>query len=234
MNNKLLTAATLSLMAVATTAQADLSTTVNVTSDYTFNGVSQTDSSPALQASLDYANESGLYVGTWASNLDFGASDDTNIEWDFYIGKGYTLTENVSVDLGLAYYTYHGENFSDNYNYAEVYSKFGFSNELGQSEVNFWYANDYAGSKAGHWIVMLGHTFTIAQGHDVRVSADRSTSLDEEKWAWGDSSSYNHYRVEYNTSYQGFNINLAAETTNLDWDSADERVVLSVSRSFGL
>lgn len=234
MNKKLLAVTTVGLITLATNAQAELSTTVNLASDYTFNGVSQTDSSPALQASFDYANDSGLYAGTWASNLDFGASDDTNLEWDFYLGKGYALSEQVSLDLGLAYYTYHGDGFSSDYNYAEAYSKFAFANEYGTSELNFWYANDYAGTDAGHWIVMLAHTFNITEGHDVRVSADRSTSLDEKKFMWDDSSSYQHYRVEYMTNYKGFNINVAAETTNLDWDSADERLVLSISRSFAL
>lgn len=234
MNNKFITTTALGLMTLAASAQAELSTTVNLTSDYTFNGVSQTDNGPALQASFDYGNDNGFYAGTWASTLDFGPGDDTNVEWDFYLGKGYALSDTLGLDLGIAYYTYHGESISSDLNYAEAYAKFAIENQLGASEVNFWYANDYAGSDAGHWIVMLAHTFTLSSGHDVRVSADRSSSLDEDKLMWGDSKNYNHYRIEYMTSYSGFDINLAAETTNLDWDTADERIVLSISRSFGL
>jgi len=230
------------LIAIATTgllivgsAQAELSSTVKVASDYTFNGVSQTDNGAALQASLDYAFDNDLYVGTWASNLDFGQADDTNIEWDFYVGKYWQLNEKVGLDAGIAYYTYHGDSASSTYKYAELYSKFGFNSDLGDSELNFWYAWDYFGEDAGHYIVMAAHTFEVSEGHNVRVSFDRSTSTDAAKWVWGNGDkSYNHYRVEYMTSVGGFDINLAAEDTNMDWDTADSRVVLSVSRTFSL
>jgi|TARA_R110002050_G_scaffold124942_2_gene244312 uncharacterized protein (TIGR02001 family) len=88
MNTTIKKLALLSLFTLPTSVMAgELSTTVNATSDYTFNGVSQTDNSPALQASLDYAADDGWYVGAWASNVDFGGGDDTWLELDFYAGK---------------------------------------------------------------------------------------------------------------------------------------------------
>ena len=58
-------AAALPLALLSTSAMADLSTTVTLASDYTFNGVSQTMNDPAIQGSLDYAfADSGVYVGT--------------------------------------------------------------------------------------------------------------------------------------------------------------------------
>ena len=58
-------AAALPLALLSTSAMADLSTTVTLASDYTFNGVSQTQNDPAIQGSLDYAfADSGMYVGT--------------------------------------------------------------------------------------------------------------------------------------------------------------------------
>ena len=134
--------ALLGLLAIPTTAMAGLSSTVNLTSDYTFNGVSQTDNGPALQASLDYGFDSGWYVGSWASNVDFGDGDDTWLEWDFYAGKYFELTDRVSLDVGIAYYTYHGDSFSDDYKYPEAYTKFGYASSLGQTELNFWYSWD--------------------------------------------------------------------------------------------
>jgi|TARA_R110002126_G_scaffold275038_1_gene420396 uncharacterized protein (TIGR02001 family) len=82
--------------------------------------------------------------------------------------------------------------------------------------------------------MMAAHTFTVAEGHDIRVSFDRSTSQDENKWAWGDSDSYNHYRAEYMTSWEGFDFNLAVEDTSLDSDISDTRAVVSVARTFSL
>jgi uncharacterized protein (TIGR02001 family) len=236
MNKSIIALATSCLLTLSGVATADVSSTVNLASDYTFNGVSQTSNDPALQVSLDYAAESGFYAGTWASNVDFGGTDDTNIEWDAYIGQYYQLNDNIGLDVGIAYYTYHGDSASDTYNYPEAYTKFGYNSSLGDTELNFWYSWDYFGLDVDHYIAMVAHTFEVAPGHSVRVSFDRSTSADEAKWFWGEigKDAYNHYRVEYMTSWKGFDFDLALEDTSMNIDTADTRVVLSVSRTFSL
>ena len=223
----------LPLVLASSHAAADWSATLTGVSDYTFNGVSQTQNDPALQGSIDKAFDNGVYAGSWASNVDFGG--DTDLEWDFYVGRYLELNSNWSVDYGIAYYSYHGGDNSSDGNYPEVYSKFGYASEYGQTEFNFWYSWDYFGTGAGHTIAMVAHTFEIAEGQSLRASFDVSNSLDGNKYAWdGNDSSYHHYRLAYQTAFKGFNIEVAAENTNLDWDTADERVVLSVSRTFDL
>ncbi|TMP43217.1 TorF family putative porin, partial [Pseudoalteromonas sp. S1688] len=97
MNNKLKQLfIALPFTVLSTTAAANWSTTITAASDYTFNGVSQTDNDPALQASLDYAYDNGVYAGVWASNVDFG--DDTDFELDAYVGRYIQLNEQVSLD----------------------------------------------------------------------------------------------------------------------------------------
>jgi len=232
MNKTLIAAATTCLLTLSTSVLADVSATVNLASDYTFNGVSQTDNGPALQASLDYAADSGFYAGTWASNVDFGSGDDTNIEWDAYVGQYFQLNEKFGLDAGIAYYTYHGDDASSTYKYPEVYTKFGYSSSMGDSEVNFWYSWDYFGADVGHYIAMVAHTFEVAPGHNIKVTFDRSTSADENKYAWDGKDAYNHYRVEYMTSWKGLDFDLALEDTDMGWDTADTRVVLSVSHTY--
>ncbi len=243
--NKLLVA--MGALAISTSAMADLSATATVASDYTFNGVSQTDSEPALQGSFDYSQASGLYAGTWASNIDFG--DDTNLEWDFYVGQYLELNDTVSVDAGIAHYTYHGQDASvaeekadsSDGNYSEAYAKFGFASEFGQSEFNLWYAWDYFGYDVSHYIVMAAHSYEVAPGHTLRASFDQSTSQNDARYAWGDSASYMHYRLAYQTSFEGFDLEVAAESTDIDdtadfsyfEDRSDARIVATVSRSFG-
>ncbi len=232
MNKSIIAITSSTLLALSTSASANISSTVNLASDYTFNGVSQTDNSPALQASFDYAADSGFYVGTWASNVDFGAADDTNIEWDAYAGQYFQLNEKVGLDVGIAYYTYHGDSASDTYAYPEAYAKLGHNSALGDSEVNFWYSWDYFGTGAGHYIAMVAHTIEVAQDHNIKFTFDRSISIDENKWAWDGKDAYNHYRVDYMTSWNEFDFNLAVEDTSMDVDIADTRVVFSVSRTF--
>lgn len=239
MKKTLLACAVSTALLAPSLVNADVSANVGLVSDYTFNGVSQTDNGPALQAGLDY-DAGVLYVGTWASNVDFGDTDDTNIEWDFYAGKYFQVSQAVSIDAGLAYYTYHGQDneagrtASDDYAYPEAYGKFGLASELGQSELNLWYSWDYFGLGGGHHIVMLAHSIEVAEGHSLRLSVDQSTSMDDEKWQWDGEDSYVHYRLGYETSFEGFDLSLAVEDTSMsDVDTADARVVAGISRSFG-
>lgn len=234
MNKNVLAITSSCLLALSASATAEVTSTVNLTSDYTFNGVSQTGNDPALQASLDYAADNGFYAGTWASNVDFGGTDDTNIEWDAYVGKYYQLNEKIGLDAGIAYYTYHGDSASDTYNYSEAYAKFGYSSSAGNTEFNFWYSWDYFGVDVNHYIAMIAHTVEVAPGHSIKVTFDRSTSSNENKWAWEDGDAYNHYRVEYMTNWKGFDFDLALEDTSMDNKFSDARVLFSVSRTFSL
>ena len=75
-----LAAAALSLTAMA--AQAEVTGNAAVVSDYNWRGITQTSQDPALQAGIDYAHDSGFYLGAWGSNVDFGDCCDENVEID--------------------------------------------------------------------------------------------------------------------------------------------------------
>lgn len=80
--------ALVSEMALLTgTAHAGVSGTVTATNDYDFRGISQSATDIALQGSLDWAHDSGFFLGAWASNVDFsspGADFKEDIEVDLY------------------------------------------------------------------------------------------------------------------------------------------------------
>ena len=59
------------LLAGAGVAQAELSANIGVASNYYFRGITQTDDGAAVSGGIDYNHESGFYVGTWMSNIDF-------------------------------------------------------------------------------------------------------------------------------------------------------------------
>lgn len=83
-------------------------------SQYIFRGLTQTDRKPALQGGFDYSHASGLYAGTWASNIswlhDGGAySNGGSLEWDFYGGYKNTFGKSdFTYDIGTLYYWYPG------------------------------------------------------------------------------------------------------------------------------
>lgn len=81
---------------------------LTLATDYRFRGISQTFKQPALQGGVDYAHESGLYLGNWNSNVNEGAGFPRgNIEMDFYGGWKKTWGD-WGLDLGAIYYVYPG------------------------------------------------------------------------------------------------------------------------------
>ena len=123
------------LAMVSSVAVAGFSGTATLTSDYDYRGISQTDTHPALQGSVDFAADTGFYAGIWASNVDFGAGDP-NAEVDFYTGWGGG--EDITWDLGITYYTYINEG---SINYPEAHLGVGWK----YFDAKAWYAWDYSG-----------------------------------------------------------------------------------------
>ncbi|CUS49478.1 MAG: TIGR02001 family outer membrane protein [Idiomarinaceae bacterium HL-53] len=216
-----------SLLTFAPQASAEWSSTFTLASDYLFNGVSQTDESPAFQASLDWAGENGWYAGTWASNVDFG--DDTDLEIDLYAGIWHELSDNTYLDIGIAQYTYHGGDSSSDGNYAEVYAAYG----VGNTEFRAWYAWDYFGSDAGHFIIMATHTIPYSDQLSFELGIDRSASLDDNKLEWEPGKdAYIHYHVTAHYSLPSFDLSLGVHSTDLD-TYGDTTVLLTLSKTLG-
>ena len=108
------------------------SANVGLFSQYVFRGISQTDEKPAIQGGFDVSHKSGFYVGTWASNISWisdGNPDATaSMEWDFYGGYKFNITDDFTGDLGVLQYYYPGSypaNFT-NPNTTEVYFNLGW------------------------------------------------------------------------------------------------------------
>lgn len=99
-----------------------VSGSVSLVSDYRFRGVSQSDKDPAIQGTIQINHKSGLYIGTFASNLaGWGTFGGPNIESDIFGGFKFNASESVSIDVGLTWYMYAGgANTTD---FAEPYVK---------------------------------------------------------------------------------------------------------------
>lgn len=94
-----------------------LSYNIGATTDYRYRGISQTGKKPAINGGIDYAHNSGFYIGTWASSItwlkDTTANPNTTkgpVEIDVYGGYKGSLAEGVGYDLGGLYYWYAGNN----------------------------------------------------------------------------------------------------------------------------
>ena len=101
---------------------AEFESNVALSSDYIWRGMTQTAEEPAISGGFDIAGESGLYFGTWASNVEFG--DGAALELDWYAGYAAELDNGFSYDIGYLAYTYPGE---DSLDFEEIYVGFGYS-----------------------------------------------------------------------------------------------------------
>jgi uncharacterized protein (TIGR02001 family) len=101
---------------------AELSANVSVTNNYIWRGLSQTENEAAVQGGIDWAHQSGFYVGTWVSNVNYGAADVYSYEHDVYAGFGGQIGE-ISYDVGYLYYNYDDE---AEFDFGEIYGTLGF------------------------------------------------------------------------------------------------------------
>ena len=102
--------------APAPTPEHTLTGNVGFFSQYIFRGLTQTDREPALQGGFDYAHSSGLYAGTWASNISW-LRDQTafRLTAAAAVSSGTSTAAtrapspaDFSYDLGTLYYWYPG------------------------------------------------------------------------------------------------------------------------------
>ena len=99
----------LALFAIAgfTAAHAQVTGNLGLTSDYRFRGISQSQNAPAIQGGVEYAHESGLYVGNWNSSVSSQVyTNGSGVESDLYGGFKKDVYKGITVDLGTYNYFY--------------------------------------------------------------------------------------------------------------------------------
>jgi uncharacterized protein (TIGR02001 family) len=225
--------ATLGLLAAAAAAQAEVSSTWTLTNDYDFRGASQSAKDPAVQASIDYANESGWYLGAWASNVDFGSEAGIDYEVDLYTGFSGGDEEGLGWDVGFVYYAYPDESDA---NYPEIYGKISH----GMFSGALFYSNDYVGSSENAIYVSGDVGVPIADtGFSVTAHAGYSFG---DFWDQGDGSEYIDWSIGGSYTVGNFDLALKWVDTTLDdsdfWFSSDDvnntegRVIFTISTTF--
>jgi len=102
---------------------------VSAVSDYRYRGVSLTENDPAAQGTINYDDPSGLYVGTFLSNVRFAYASGSEAQVLSFAGYVWQLPSGVSGEVGVDYSLFtrtHG------YDYPEVYLGFASGNLSGR------------------------------------------------------------------------------------------------------
>ena len=220
----------LGLLAAAGVANAEVSSTWTLTNDYDFRGFSQSAKDPAIQGSVDYAAESGFYVGAWASNVDFGDDADVNYEVDLY--AGFSGGETLLWDAGIVYYAYPDDS---DFNYAEIYAGLGYE----WFEGKLWYSNDFGGDATeGDTSAIYAEanaTVALPQNFSVLLHAGLSTGD-----YWDDVNGDDQIDYSLGVGYTAGNFDLALKYVDTDSDvvitddvfNNEGRVIFTVATTF--
>jgi uncharacterized protein (TIGR02001 family) len=207
------TASALALAISGSIAQAEesgpsFSANVSVTTDYRFRGISQTDSGPALQGGVDLDLGNGVYLGTWASQVDFAyGADETKFEQDFYGGYAGETAGGVGYDVGYIFYAYHGSDKDEDYQ--EVYGSLSF----GDASLGFAYSDDYWFQSGEFYYLSAGYSFALPS--DVALDLSAGLNLFDEEIFLDGSDSYIDYSVSVSKDFAGVSLSAALVGTDV-------------------
>ena len=218
---------------------------VGFVSEYRYRGISQTDMKPALQGGFDYAHASGVYLGTWASNVswlsDTGLAK-SSLEWDFYGGfKG--AAGDFGYDFGVLQYYYPG-NFdawkaagSPKPNTTELYAagtwkmltlkySHAVSDIFGFPDSN----NSYYIDLAGNFDLGSGFTLGAHYGHQKIKTSLVAVDCSYNDWKLGVSKEL--VGLTWGLNYVDTDANSNCYTNYRGKNLGNGTVVLSVSKTF--
>ena len=194
------------------------------TSDYVFRGISQTDNDPTIQGGVDLGYGI-IYLGAWASGLDFGddpatSGSDAQVEIDWYGGVKPTWNSpfgEMDLDFGVIYYTYPGANdFAANLDYVELKAGYSWSPlhpKLTTGAI-VYYSPDYFAETGSVWTI---ESLAAFEFHKVHVFTPVINGLIG--WQKGDSDDGYFVNVNGNDDeYYYWNAGLALSVDNITFD----------------
>ncbi len=210
-----------------------VSANIALTTDYYFRGISQTGNDGAIQGGFDWAHDSGLYAGVWASNVDFG---ETHLEVDTYIGFANTL-DSIGVDYKVEFLRY---NYNDaNYETNEVSVGLRYRYFSG----SYSYSDDWYDSDESANYFKLGFNYELPLNHTFSLSVGKSfgDAYDKNKVGADRDFDYVDYKIGVSKDFLGVNWDLsyvANDLSSKECDAyvagnsvCDDRIILTVSKS---
>ena len=209
-------------------AAAEASGNVTLASDYSFRGWSQTARDPAIQGGFDIALDGGFSVGTWASNVNFGASDAGDVasmEWDLYVGWSGEVADGVEFGLQFIHFQYPGDT---ELNYQELAVSLSFGNfGLGLN-----YSPEYLAAPNETFFYPYA-TYSLSLTEEIALDLGVGLNIAESDDFFGEDSQYIDYSATASMPIGGgASLGIGIVGTNNDDCGRDceTRVLVSISK----
>ncbi|MBT7952880.1 MAG: hypothetical protein HN764_14725 [Gammaproteobacteria bacterium] len=214
----------------------EFSANVSMLTDYLYRGISQTNENFALQGGFDYAHApTGVYVGTWASNIDFAES----LEIDIYGGISGELGNGISWDVGGLYYMYPGSNAQPEEDFFEAYANLGYTFKNIQLEptvgAGVAYSPDFFGED-GDGVYVYG-SLDLSLPNDFGLSFYVGhQDIEGDKLSGPAGFDYVHYSIGISRSFGPADLSISWNDASDECDGGTnelcQAVVFSVGSSF--
>ncbi len=225
-----LTAAMALVLTVPSAVAAEVSGNVTLVSDYSFRGWSQTSRDPAIQGGLDVVFESGVSIGTWGSNVNYGASDAGDVasmEWDLYVGWSGEVSDGIELGLQGIHFQYPGDT---DLNYQEA----AISLSFGDISLGVNYSPSYLGV-SGETFFYPSASYSYALTAEISLDFSVGLNIAKSDDFFGDSNEYIDYSAAASLPLGGVNFGLGIFGTNLSDEAGcgrdcEGRVILSLSK----
>lgn len=221
--------ATIAAAGAAHAGDGPFTANVGLVSDYAYRGYSQTDERPALQGGFDYAHDSGLYAGVWGSNVSWLSDSYPNVhnslELDLYGGYKGTIGA-IGYDVGLLQYYYPGS-YPKGFNSPDTLEGYiGLSWEFLSFKYSYAFTDLFGYDRSdGSQYYDLGAAVDVGGGFTLAAHVGYSDIKGEDD--------YTDWKLGVTKEFGGFNFGLHYVDTDVDnADLADERVILSIAKSF--
>jgi len=218
--NKLHKIIAASLLASATTAgsgvvlaESPLTANITATSNYIFRGVEQASGVASVQGGIDYAHESGFYVGGWWSSLE-----NAQYEQDIYAGYGFKAGP-VDLDVGYIKYMYPVGTAQLDVDEAYINASFDMFN-AGLALTT----STEAGGQDSNTYMYVGAEFEVKKG--------LTLGLTYGDFNYDDAASTDYSHIQVSLSKGEFTF--AIDDNDLSTDAGDPRVSVSWNKSFDL
>ena len=236
MNSRILSLAAAGLLLSAGTVQADEWTAnLAASNNYIWRGLTQSINEAAISGGIDYAADSGFYIGTWASNVSYAADDVYSYEHDMYGGFAGEAG-GISYDIGYLYYNYDAE---AEFDFGEVYGSIGFGaftlglNVLANTEADEGPGQDFGFGEATY--LYADYTTEVGDGIELGFHIGRHEGDFSEAFN-GVPGEY----IDYNISLSKNGFSFMITSTDLDdagpdaLDNDDVKFVVGYGMDFEL
>ncbi len=216
----------LAIGAASASADDSFSANVALTQDYRWRGVSRTNNDAAIQGGFDYTHDSGLYIGSWASNVNFGGGLDAgSTEIDVYGGYGGDISDNLGFDVGFIFYHFQNETDLD---FLEIQGALTFYGVT----VGLNYADEFGDGGPRNLYTHAEYSYSFTDNLRLDLHAGYTDTDEDDFWEDGEDS-YGDWSIGLGTSLVGLDLSLAYVGTTLnDLDISDDRVIFTIARRF--